>query len=569
MAANGRPDGATKDGRKNIVIIGAGAAGMSCAATLANHPDKYKVTILERMSVCGGQATSISLDEKKYGASWMNDGVQGGSPAFKHTSHFFHQYGHDWHPVKLQVAFGKGEDYFWTNVFPSKLVEQFQGDIRKFGRVLNIIKYTMPILGLVPIRIMLRLFFFNKDFGDKMVYPLIALFLGTGNQTANVSCAILERLFHDPNMKLWDYDSQTLLPNLPPMVTFPKLHDFYRDWRADLEAKGVTIRTNTDVTGILERNNSVARGGIKLTTRPFDPERNDKAKQFAPQVIHDPRGDWTDGPSATEEQTEFYDELVMCVLADDAVRLLGKTSTWRERFVLNGAKFFDDITITHSDSDYFAKTYETRFDPKLAAEPKSHDQEQALKFAKGEIEENEDGEKSGYRPMYYTKSYKEDPKKIEMSFDVTNYQHQFRLESTGDAGGDAKDPGRSSVPYDKHVFQSIFLDKNNSELWTMKEINPDKVIESKWWHQLGHRWQHYLRVVPGMMFLNGRNKTWFAGSWTLVNMHELACVSGIAAAWRLGAEYEVFDDFAETFFSNYLLLSHGVRYSRGKNKKSA
>ena len=32
-------------------------------------------------------------------------------------------------------------------------------------------------------------------------------------------------------------------------------------------------------------------------------------------------------------------------------------------------------------------------------------------------------------------------------------------------------------------------------------------------------------------------------------MHELACVSGIAAAYRLGAEYAKFDDFAEDFFS--------------------
>jgi hypothetical protein len=28
----------------------------------------------------GGQATSIPLDEGKYGTAWMNDGVQGGSP---------------------------------------------------------------------------------------------------------------------------------------------------------------------------------------------------------------------------------------------------------------------------------------------------------------------------------------------------------------------------------------------------------------------------------------------------------------------------------------------------------
>jgi hypothetical protein len=31
------------------------------------------------MDVTGGQATSISLNKSKYGAGWMNDGVQGGS----------------------------------------------------------------------------------------------------------------------------------------------------------------------------------------------------------------------------------------------------------------------------------------------------------------------------------------------------------------------------------------------------------------------------------------------------------------------------------------------------------
>ena len=159
----------------------------SCAATLAEHPDKFKVTILERMSVVGGQATSISLDKEKYGTSWMNDGVQGGSPAFKHTLNYFKKYGHDAQDVRLQVSFGQGRESFWTNCFPSQLVDQFQADIKKFGRVLKIIKYGMPFIGLIPIRIMLRMFFFNKEFGDKMVFPLIALFLGTGrNQTLRI-----------------------------------------------------------------------------------------------------------------------------------------------------------------------------------------------------------------------------------------------------------------------------------------------------------------------------------------------------------------------------------------------
>lgn len=38
----------------------------------------------------------------------------------------------------------------------------------------------------------------------------------------------------------------------------------------------------------------------------------------------------------------------------------------------------------------------------------------------------------------------------------------------------------------------------------------------KWWHQFGHRWQHYLQVVAGMMFINGTNRTLYAASWSMV-----------------------------------------------------
>lgn len=369
----------------------------------------------------------------------------------------------------------------------------------------------MPFIGIIPIRVILRMFFFSKDFGDKMVYPLIALFLGTGNQTANVSCAILERLFHDPNMKLWDYDPQTLLPNLPTMVTFPNLHNFYEDWRHDLESKGVSIRLKTDVTEVVQRNGS----GVVLRTRPFDCQKKDRWGEHT-------------GPEA---QTEVFDDLVMCVLADDALKLLGKTATYKEKFVLGGARFFNDITITHSDNDYFTKHYETKFAADLCGKPQNKSQEDQIAFSKGE-QRGVDNEPAGYRPMYYTKSYAEDPKKIEMSFDVTNYQHQFRQDH---------DAETAPVDHERHVFQSIFLDEENKQLWTMDEIDESKVIEStsfplvflrpklpkaresganpeagKWWHQLGHRWQHYARVVPGMMFINGKNRTMFAGSWTLV-----------------------------------------------------
>ena len=345
-------------------------------------------------------------------------------------------------------------------------------------------------------------------------------------------------------MKLWDYDPETLLPNLPQMVTFPKCHDFYRDWEKDLRSKGVDIRLETDVTAIKSRN----KHGVTLTTASFDQNQGKK----------DPKGGDRPGGHSGHEKEEKYDELILCVLADDALKVLGKSATWKERFVLGGAYFYDDITITHSDSDYFSKNFETHYKPELCAPAKSKAQEQQIAFSKGEIDQNDDGEAAGYRPMYYTHSYKEDMKKIEMAFDCTNYQHQFRQPHS-----------KPPQPHHDHVFQSIFLDKNNSHLWTWDSIDPDKIIIRKWWHQLGHRWQHYVRVVPGMMFLQGKNKTMFCGSWNLVNMHEMACVSGIAAAWRLGAEYEVFDDFAEDLFQKYVLINHGKVYrAKSKQKQS-
>lgn len=51
-------------------------------------------------------------------------------------------------------------------------------------------------------------------------------------------------------------------------------------------------------------------------------------------------------------------------------------------------------------------------------------------------------------------------------------------------------------------------------------------------------------------------------------MHEIACISGIAAAYRLGASYEHFDDFAQEVFAKYLLVCHGVWY-KGEGKKRA
>lgn len=421
-------------------------------------------------------STVLHVLYKLWGSRWS---VQ----IFKHTFNFFNQHGSPAQPLQLQVSFGKGESGFWTNCFPSKLVAKHSSDIKRFGLFLKVIKWTMPVLGLLPISVMLRLFFFSRDFGDKMVYPLIALFLGTGNQTANVPAAIVERLFNDPNMKLWNYDKDTLLPNQPTMYSFDCLHNFYEKWKDSLIAKGVSIRTNTEVHSVLSRSNK----GVDLVIK-------------------------NNNTTSDELTNEHFDHLVLCVLADDALRILADTATGCEKLILGSATFYDDLTVTHSDSAYFNQQYETHFKSELCAEPKSEEQCHQIATAKGESISSSPSsmplnKSQEFNPMYYTYTYQHDPRLIEMSFNCSNYQHQFKKSSA------------SPEAHPEPVYQTIFLDKRKSDLWTIDGIDKDKIIKRNWWHQLGHRWQHYVRVVPCMMFLQGRNNTFFAGSWTLVVCH--------------------------------------------------
>jgi len=82
---------------------------------------------------------------------------------------------------------------------------------------------------------------------------------------------------------------------------------------------------------------------------------------------------------------------------------------------------------------------------------------------------------------------------------------------------------------------------------------------------MSHTWRHFLFVVPWVRFMQGRQHTWYCGAYTLFNTHELAIVSGLAVAQRLGAEYPFdHDDLAATQFDKLMQISHGVNRRRGR-----
>ena len=251
--------------KKRVLVVGAGSAGMCCADQLIEKSDEFDVTLIDSINRCGGQAFSIGIDEKKYGSNWLNQGVQGGSPIFHHTFRMFQRQGYQVTPVKLQISFGK-DQFFWTNVFPTKLIEKHRNEFKRFYFLLKVMSYLKIFFFLIPIKTLLKLCFFSTEFINYIILPTVALFLGTGNATPSVPSIILERLFNSPTIGMWHPpDDQSLTSNLSSMVVFPNLSEFYRKWQEDLETRGVHIHLSTELSEVIRRDKHGVE--IKLKSR--------------------------------------------------------------------------------------------------------------------------------------------------------------------------------------------------------------------------------------------------------------------------------------------------------------
>jgi predicted NAD/FAD-binding protein len=512
---------------------------MTCAHHLAEHPDKFDVTLVDAVDYCGGQAYSIPLDKQKTGASWLNQGVQGGSYIFHHTMTMFSRNGFWADPVKLQVSFGK-DDQFWTNVFPTKMLKKHASEVKRFFYMIKIIRTFEIFFALLPIKYLVKLFWFSTEFANVVALPMVALFLGTGNYAPEVPSMVLERLCTSPTYGMWyPPDKNSIASNQPPMVVFPNFSEFYETWRKNLVKKGVKVRLSTEVTRITRRDKNGVTVKIIGRTPAKDHHNTDSA--WVPDSVDNSNAD-----ADKVETTEEYDEIVLCVLTDTAKRLLKPTITTLESKILGSAKFANDVTVTHTDADYMRKHYENFYNP-----------DQAVSEINGEsMQERVDFAKDNFKPMYLIKMYPQDLTKLEMCFDCTNYQAQFP----------------PSVPFNNHVFQTIFLNKErDGHLWSIDQIDESKIIRKDWWHQLCHSFTHYLFVVPWMWLLQGKRHTRYAAAWTMVNAHEVACISGISAAVDLGADYPEDlerDQFALLSFRLYYLLAYGRWYRRKATKKS-
>ena len=162
--------------------------------------------------------------------------------------------------------------------------------------------------------------------------------------------------------------------------------------------------------------------------------------------------------------------------------------------------------------------------------------------------------------IYFIRTHEERPECLEMGFELSAYQPQVlfspraleaaccklacRLPRFLILAPDplASDPPREQLKQRKasggeKIYQTIYLDKTQSELWSIDKLDSSKIVDRAWWSAFSHTFTHFRWVVPWTWTMQGHRNTWYAGSWTLFNTHDIAISSGLAAAERLGAPY--------------------------------
>jgi hypothetical protein len=182
-------------------------------------------------------------------------------------------------------------------VFPTELLAKHASEVKRFNRMLKIVRWFEVFFGLIPIKYVMKMFMFSDEFTNTVAFPMLALFLGTGNATPEVPTIILDRLCTSPTYGMWyPGDELSVVSNLPPMVVFPNFSVFYEDWRKELVSRGVNVRLSTELTAVLKRD----ANGVLVSMKKRTPAKDH----------HNANGG---DPEANERQEDF-DEIVLCVL---------------------------------------------------------------------------------------------------------------------------------------------------------------------------------------------------------------------------------------------------------------
>ena len=391
---------------ENILIVGGGASGVAAALSMRALNPNCRITLCEKRNRLGGMADSrVNAAGEEY-----NYGVQGVHESFEYSLQL----------VKL----AREEDRTLRAPLPAVLSAQFvtadgtwntenktlninAGDIQAFQDLCVEAGWAEDVYGLVDIQEACE----DNDINPKLlrsaIIPTLALFFGTGQQQAHVPAAIAAQVFGagDSPVQIFDLDLNSFITRKNNMLALPPLGPMYRA-----------------ILNVLRRHN-------------IDVQLN---------CHHLPN-------------FNKYDKVLLCTQAEDAIRLLPPGH--KAIAVLAHARYYDDVTVTHNDSDYMQETF---------------------------------GATDQFN--YYMKN------QDTMGFALHKYQ------------------GLNSGP----LYQTIFL--NTKEVPSRFSTAPADV-----WRQTVCSVDHLENCATQLKYVQGPH-IYFAGSYTLVNSHEVAIMSGIRAA---------------------------------------
>lgn len=186
----------------------------------------------------------------------------------------------------------------------------------------------------------------------------------------------------------------------------------------------------------------------------------------------------------TGQVESVFDKVVMAVQVPDAIPLLPpKHKAFK---VLSKTRYYHDISVTHRDTRHM----ETHF-----------------------------AYKPDLRINYFI--HERSPSSMDMGFALHRYQHV-------------------SAP----LYQTLWLQGKDGTPDRAAALTPQLVLREDHWYQVGHTVSHFVNCVSRLKTVQGP-VIYFAGSWTLVNSHEVAVMSGIRAAQHVLNMYSAFP--AHTF----------------------
>ena len=165
-----------------------------------------------------------------------------------------------------------------------------------------------------------------------------------------------------------------------------------------------------------------------------------------------------------------FDKVVLACQVPDLRRMLPRD--YKAQRVLRHARYYKDMSVTHRDTEHMRRHFDYREDVRI---------------------------------NYFIREHS--VARMDMGFALHRYQRGV------------------SAP----LYQTLWLQGANGEPERNGRIRPDLVVREDEWLQVGHTVRHFVRCVANVHKIQGP-RIYFAGSWTLVNSHEVAVMSGIAAA---------------------------------------